>query len=391
MLFRIIISPIRELSNSGKLSGLLLLLATALSLAISNSALGEGYVHFWELPIGLPPLEKTISHWVDDGLMVVFFFLVGLEIKREVLYGELTNIRAALLPVVAAIGGVAVPAGIYLLFTMGTGLTHGWAVPTATDIAFSLGILSLLGDRVPFSLRIFLTALAIIDDLMAVLIIAIFYTADLNIPYLLYSAGILTALIAMNRLKVGWLPLYFLLGLGLWFFVLKSGVHATIAGVLLALTIPTNSLERIEHALQKPVSYLILPLFALANTAIVLSFDTLRELSSPISLGIALGLFLGKPIGIFGSTWIMIKMGMASLPANVTWRRMLGLGFTAGIGFTMAIFIANLSFTDPGRIDLAKLAVILGSVMAALVGLFLLRDRTDIVVVPADEIVKHEA
>ncbi|WP_084446726.1 Na+/H+ antiporter NhaA [Hymenobacter roseosalivarius] len=390
-LFRIIISPIRELSSSGKLSGLLLLLATAFSLAISNSAFGESYLRLWETHIGIAPLEKTMSHWINDGLMVIFFFLVGLEIKREVLYGELTNLRAALLPVVAAVGGVTAPAVIYLLCTTGTGLTHGWAVPTATDIAFSLGILSLLGDRVPFSLRIFLTALAIIDDLLAVVIIAIFYTADLNVTYLLASVGLLVVLVALNRLKIGWLPLYFLLGLALWYCVLKSGVHATIAGVLLALTIPTDAIERIEHALQKPVSYLILPLFALANTAIILSVDTLRELTTPLSLGIVLGLLLGKPIGIFGTSWLMIKTGMASLPANVNWRRLLGLGFTAGIGFTMAIFIANLSFSDASRVDLAKLAVILGSVLSALVGLFLLRPRPDMAAVAAEtpELVKE--
>jgi NhaA family Na+:H+ antiporter len=383
--FRRVISPIRELSDSGKLSGLLLLLATVLSLAISNSAFGESYLRIWETHVGFAPLEKTVSHWINDGLMVIFFFSVGLEIKREVLYGELTNLRAALLPVVAAVGGVTAPAIIYLLFTTGTDLTHGWAVPTATDIAFSLGILSLLGDRVPFGLRIFLTALAIIDDLMAVVIIAIFYTADLNTTYLLASAGLLAVLIGMNRLKIGWLPLYFLLGLALWYCVLKSGVHATIAGVLLALTIPTDAIERVEHALQKPVSYIILPLFALANTAIILSVDTLQQLTNPLSMGIALGLLLGKPIGIFGTCWLMIKSGLASLPANVNWRRMLGLGFTAGIGFTMAIFIANLSFSDASRIDLAKLAVILGSVLSALVGIILLRPRPNIVAATAEK------
>ncbi|TGE23764.1 Na+/H+ antiporter NhaA [Hymenobacter aquaticus] len=372
MLYRIVIVPIRELSESGKLSGLLLLLATIISLLISNSAWGNAYLHFWENPLGWAPLEKTLAHWVDDGLMVIFFFAVGLEIKREVLYGELTDVRQALLPTLAAVGGVAVPAGIYLLFNVGTAAGHGWAVPTATDIAFSLGILSLLGDKVPFGLRVFLTALAIIDDLIAVLIIALFYTAELHTTYLLIAGGLFGVLILLNRLKVSWLPLYFLLGLALWFFVLKSGVHATIAGVLLALTIPTDAIEKLEAALHKPISYLILPIFALANTAIVVSAESVQELLSPLGLGIGLGLLLGKPLGIFGVTWLSVKAGVASLPERVTWVKMLGLGFTAGIGFTMAIFIANLSFTDPGRIDLAKIAVIVGSLVAALLGLLVL-------------------
>ncbi|MCB2377450.1 Na+/H+ antiporter NhaA [Hymenobacter sp. BT635] len=392
MPLRRIIVPIRELSESGKLSGLLLLLATVVSLLVSNSAWSQAYLHFWETKLGAGPLVKTLAHWVDDGLMVVFFFSVGLEIKREVLYGELTDFRQALLPILAAVGGVAVPAGIFLLFNAGTPASHGWAVPTATDIAFSLGILSLLGDKVPFGLRVFLTALAIIDDLIAVLIIALFYTAELNLTYLLAAGGIFAALIVLNRLKVSWLPLYFLLGLGLWFFVLKSGVHATIAGVLLALTIPTEAIEKLEAALHKPISYLILPLFALANTAIVVSAESVGELLSPLGLGIGLGLLLGKPLGIFGASWLAVKAGISSLPERVTWFKMLGLGLTAGIGFTMAIFIANLSFSDPGRIDLAKIAVIVGSLLAALAGLLVLHlaDKADESEAPADLALKPE-
>ncbi|TYZ06546.1 Na+/H+ antiporter NhaA [Hymenobacter lutimineralis] len=373
MPLRRIITPIRELSESGKLSGLLLLLATVVSLVLSNSPWGARYLHFWHTEVGAGPLVKSLAHWVDDGLMVVFFFLVGLEIKREVLYGELTDVRHALLPVLAAVGGVAVPAGIYLLCTAGTPAAHGWAIPTATDIAFSLGILSLLGDKVPPGLRVFLTALAIIDDLLAVLIIAVFYTDELHMGYLLAAGGILAALVVANRLRVKWLPLYFLLGLGLWFVVLQSGIHATIAGVVLALTIPTTAIEQIEHALQKPVSYLILPVFALANTAIVLSGEAVSGLLSPLGMGVGLGLLLGKPVGIFSATWLAVKAGVAELPANVTWLKLLGLAFTAGIGFTMAIFIANLSFSDPALIDVAKLAVIAGSVLAALLGILVLR------------------
>ncbi|PJJ61147.1 Na+/H+ antiporter NhaA [Hymenobacter chitinivorans] len=379
MPLRKILVPIRELSESGKLSGLLLLLATVVSLLVSNSVLGPNYLHFWETPLGWAPLQKTLAHWVDDGLMVVFFFSVGLEIKREVLYGELTDVRQALLPILAAVGGVAVPAGIYLAFNAGTATGHGWAVPTATDIAFSLGILSLLGEKVPPGLRVFLTALAIIDDLIAVLIIALFYTQGLDLTYLLAAGGIMAVLVLLNRLRVTWLPLYFLLGLALWFFVLKSGIHATIAGVLLALTIPTDAIEKLEAALHKPISYLILPVFALANTAIVVSAGAVSELLSPLGLGVALGLLLGKPLGIFGATWLTVKAGISALPERVTWFKMLGLGLTAGIGFTMAIFIANLSFHDPGRVDVAKLAVILGSLLAALAGLFVLHlaDKAD--------------
>jgi NhaA family Na+:H+ antiporter len=393
MPLRKILVPIRELSESGKLSGLLLLLATIVSLLLSNSAWSGSYLHFWETPLGWNPLEKTLAHWVDDGLMVIFFFSVGLEIKREVLYGELTDFRQALLPVLAAVGGVAVPAGIYLLFNAGTAGSHGWAVPTATDIAFSLGILSLLGDKVPLGLRVFLTALAIIDDLIAVLIIALFYTAELNLPYLLAAGGVFVALVVLNRLKISWLPLYFLLGLALWFFVLKSGVHATIAGVLLALTMPVEAIEKLEAALHKPISYLILPIFALANTAIVVSAESVRELLSPLGLGIGLGLLLGKPLGIFGAAWLTVKAGISSLPERVTWFKMLGLGLTAGIGFTMAIFIANLSFTDPARIDLAKIAVILGSLLAAIAGSIVLHlaDKADESNAPAGLVHKPEA
>lgn len=371
--------PIRELSESGKLSGLLLLLATGVSLLLSNSAWAPSYLHLWETHLGAGPLEKTAEHWVNDGLMVVFFFSVGLEIKREVLYGELTDLRSALLPVLAAVGGVVVPAGIYLALNAGTPTSHGWATPTATDIAFSLGILSLLGDKVPPSLRVFLTALAIIDDLIAVLIIALFYTSNLQFHYLLAAGALLLVLTALNRLKVNWLPLYFLLGLGLWFCVLQSGVHATIAGVLLALTIPAGEIERLEAALHKPVSYLILPVFALANTAIMLSAGAVQQLLSPLGLGIGLGLLLGKPLGIAGVSWLAVKAKVASLPDRVTWPKLLGLGFTAGIGFTMAIFIANLSFADPGRVAVAKLAVIAGSLLAATVGLIVLHfaDKAD--------------
>ena len=376
MVLRKIIAPIRELSESGKLSGLLLLLATLISLLVSNSPWREAYHHFWERPIGVSPLEKSVEHWINDGLMVVFFFQVGLEIKREVLYGELTDLRHAMLPVVAAAGGVVLPAGLYLLCAGGTPAGHGWAVPTATDIAFSLGILSLLGDRIPLSLRIFLTALAIIDDLLAVIIIAVVYTSQLHLPYLLGAAGIFAVLVGCNWLKVKALPVYFGLGLILWFCVLQSGIHATIAGVLLAMAIPTAAIEPLEATLHKPVSYFILPLFALANTAIVLSASSFANLASPLGLGVGLGLIVGKPLGIFGATWLMVRTGLSYLPEGITWLKLLGLGCTAGIGFTMAILIANLSFDNAEQVDLAKLAVIIASFASALIGIAVLRAAT---------------
>jgi NhaA family Na+:H+ antiporter len=368
MPLRRIISPIRELSESGKLAGLLLILATVVSLLLSNSHLGPGYLSFWEQHLGYGVLSKSLGHWINEGLMAVFFFSVGLEIKREVLAGELAEPRQALLPMLAAVGGVAVPALIQLAFTHGTAGASGWAIPTATDIAFSLGILALLGDRVPASLRIFLTALAIIDDLLAVGIIAVFYAGSLHWAYLGGAAAIFGALLLMNRLRVRFLAWYFILGAGLWFCVLESGIHATVAGVLLALAIQLARIEALEHALQRPVSYVVLPLFALCNTTIVLAAGAGASLSSALSLGIALGLLLGKPVGIVGVVALLVRQGWARLPAGVSWPQMVGLGFTAGIGFTMAIFIATLSYADPAAVDMAKLAVLLGSTAAALVG-----------------------
>jgi NhaA family Na+:H+ antiporter len=372
MPLRRVIAPIRELSESGKLAGLLLILATLVSLALSNSGLGPQYLGFWEQHLGYGVLSKSLAHWVNDGLMAVFFFSVGLEIKREVLYGDLAEPRQARLPALAAVGGVALPALIHLAFNYGTPAASGWAIPTATDIAFSLGILALLGKQVPPSLRLFLTALAIIDDLLAVGIIALFYAGGLHWAYLGAAALILALLVLLNRRGVKSLAAYFLLGALLWFCVLESGIHATIAGVLLALTIPTARLEDLEHALQRPVSYLILPLFALCNTAIVLSAGVLPELGSAQALGVGLGLLLGKPLGIVGTVGLLVRQGWAELPAGVSWPQMVGLGFTAGIGFTMAIFIATLSYPSAAAVDLAKLAVLLGSALAALVGALVL-------------------
>jgi NhaA family Na+:H+ antiporter len=368
MYIRRVLRPIQALSNSNRLAGLLLLLATTVSLLLSNSPLSRPYLALWETHAGYGLLEKSVAHWINDGLMAIFFFLVGLEIRREVVQGELAKPRQALLPMLAAIGGVVAPALIHLAFNRGTPGASGWAIPSATDIAFSLGILALLGKRVPPSLRIFLAALAIIDDLLAVLIIAIFYSGRLHQEYLGGAACLFGALLLLNKLRVKPLVIYLALGVLLWYCVLESGIHATVAGVLLALVIPMNRIEGIEHALQRPVNYIVLPLFALCNTAIVLNASVLPALISSEALGVALGLLLGKPVGIVGTVALLVWAGVAQLPAQANWRQMLGLGFTAGIGFTMAIFIATLAYSNPAAVDVAKLAVLLGSGAAALAG-----------------------
>ncbi|HEV7348299.1 Na+/H+ antiporter NhaA [Telluribacter sp.] len=367
-----IINPIRDLAESGRLAGILLLLATAISMIWANTANGDEYLLFWERYVGVEPLRKTIMHWINDGLMVIFFFFVGLEIKRELMEGELSTFRQALLPASAAIGGAVVPASLFLLFNSSGPEMNGWAIPTATDIAFSLGMLSLLGDRVPFSLKVFLTALAIIDDLIAVMIIALFYTEDIDTTMLLYSAGVVVVLATLGYFKVKKILPYVLIGIVLWFFVLKSGVHATIAGVLLALTIPLEKVDDIEHSLYKPVNYLIMPIFALANTAIILPDDMGGLLLAPLSLGIIAGLFLGKPLGILFMSWLAVRSRLVKLPLGMHWPHVIGLGFTAGIGFTMSIFITSLSFEDPDRQNMAKLAVIAGTLLSAIMGLLFL-------------------
>ena len=378
-----VIDPIRDLAESGRLSGVLLLAATAVAMVWANSSQGAEFLGFWEQKIGFPPLEKTISHWVNDGLMAVFFFFVGLEIKREILAGELSDWRQAVLPVVAALGGAIVPAAIYLAFNADTIAADGWAIPTATDIAFSLGMLSLLGKRVPFALKVLLTAIAVIDDLIAVLVIALFYTHEIHLDMLLGAAATLGVLFALNHFKVRRFLFYLIPGLLLWFFVLKSGVHATIAGVLLAMTIPLDQVDDLEHAMYKYVNFLIMPIFALANTGIVLAGDVSALLTLPLSLGIVAGLFLGKPLGIVLFSWGVVKADAAQLPAGLKWRHIFGLGFTAGIGFTMSIFIAGLSFPDAAQQSSAKLAIMLGTVLSAAVGLLWLVRVEKSLVLPA--------
>lgn len=364
--------PIRELSESGKLGGVLLILATIVSISITNSSLQESYLHFWHKEISLGFISMHIEHWVNDLLMAVFFFLVGLEIKRELVTGELSSTQKVLMPLIAALGGMILPAVIFTLFNAGTENIHGWAIPTATDIAFSLGVLSLLGKKVPLPLKVFLTALAIIDDLGGILIIAVFYTAKIQFLYLGLSVLIIGVFYLLNRFKVNRFIFYFIPMLLLWYCVYQSGVHATIAGVLSAFFIPIRNVEKYEHVLHQPVNYLILPIFALANTTIALSADSLPHIFSRLGLGIMLALILGKSLGITGFVWLSVKAKICSLDEGTSFKHIFGLGLMAGIGFTMSLFFTALSFKHPENANIARLAIILGSTLSALLGLFYL-------------------
>ena len=369
-----ILNPIAELAEAGKLTGLMLIIATAFSLLLSNSDYGASYIKLWEHEIGFSFLHKSILHWINDGLMPLFFLLVGIEIKREFTKGELSDLRQAVLPVGAAIGGILVPAAIFVMFNFrNTENMSGWAIPTATDIAFSLGVLSLLGNRVPFALKVFLVALAIIDDLGAIVIIAVFYSHDMNMMMMILALAVFMVLLIFSRFRVKSSLLYIGGGGLLWFFILKSGIHPTIAGVLVALIVPRELAEEMEHSLTRPVSYFILPLFALANTAIPLSFQLGEGLFSALSIGIIAGLFLGKPLGVIGMSMILKRLKLAELPAGVSWKHIIGVGFIAGIGFTMSIFIASLSFEESGPASVAKLAIIIGSLVAAITGTIIIR------------------
>jgi NhaA family Na+:H+ antiporter len=372
ILRRTVFNPIQALANDGRLTGVLLIMMTAISLMLSNSPAGSRYLEFWHIEFGPAFFHESLLYWINDGLMAVFFFLVGLEIKRELLIGQLSDRRRALLPAVAAAGGMLFPALIYLSLNLHTAYHHGWAIPTATDIAFSLGVISLVGKKAPMPLKVFLTALAIIDDLGAVIIIATFYTSGLHLSYLLLSIGILVVLLLMNRYGVQRFIWYLPAGLLLWFCVFESGIHATVAGVLFALTIPLPMIERLEHLLHRPVNFGIMPIFALANTAIVLPLDNLSALISPLSGGIVLGLVVGKPAGIFLASYFSVKYHLARRPAEVNWVQVLGAACAAGIGFTMSIFIASLSFTDPVLLDAAKISVLAGSLVSAVTGLLIL-------------------
>ena len=361
--------------KSEKFSGFLLIGCTALSLLVANSSWGENYAHFWHYPFA----GLTVELWVNDGLMAVFFLLVGLEIEREIYIGELSTFRLAILPIVAALGGMLVPAGIHLLLNNGTPTASGAGIPMATDIAFALGILSLAGKAVPPAIKVFLTALAIIDDLGAILVIALFYTEQLSILYLSIALLTFALLFFMGKKGItkGWV--YGIGGLVLWYCMFRSGVHATISGVLLAFAIPfgkggDQSLSaRLQHFLHPIVAYFIVPVFALANTGIILSGEILHTLGSVNSLGIMMGLTLGKPIGIVLFSAVAVQIKTASLPSGVAWKHIMAAGMLAGIGFTMSIFITILAFPDSATIVSSKVAILVASLLSAFIGLFTFR------------------
>ena len=369
----------QEFIASGKAGGAILILCTLVSLAIANSAWGSSYLGFWHIPLG----GLTVELWINDALMAIFFLLVGLELKRELVNGELSDLRNAMLPILAAAGGIAVPAGIHFALNGGTPTQAGVGIPMATDIAFALGVLALLGNRVPASLKVFLAALAVMDDLGAIIVIAVFYTAQLSIAYLVGALAVFVALRLMNtRLRILALWPYLLGGALMWFLMLKSGVHATIAGVLLAFTIPYSAQEDdaaspshlLEHVLHKPVAFLILPIFALANTGIVIGADWAGELSSLNSLGILVGLVLGKPGGILLFSFAAVAIGVCRLPLDLAWRHVLGAGMLGGIGFTMSIFITNLAFVGHADIiNASKMSILAASVIAGTIGFIWLK------------------
>lgn len=429
---RRLVAPIQRFIQDQAESGVLLLPAALLALLLANSALAPYYEALLHLPIGISvgpyALNLSVEHWINDGLMAVFFLLVGLEIKREVLMGELADRRAALLPVVAACGGALLPALIYFALNASGPGQAGWGIPMATDIAFTLGCLALLGDRVPFALKVFVTAVAIVDDLIAVLVIALFYSGTLNWTAVAVAALVLGLMFGANRLGVRRLWLYLSLGVLVWLAVFESGVHASIAGVLVALTVPAygrrdpqdfvaeagdllaaydvaeaddsparagardqavllaleeasdeaaSPLQLLEHALERPVNLVIMPVFALANAGVHLTAGTLGGEGNWVALGVFLALVLGKPIGLVGASWLAVRAAGAQLPAGTTWRHMVGAGILAGIGFTMSIFIANMAFeAEPALLNAAKLGILVASTVAGVAGLGWLRRVT---------------
>ncbi len=381
---RKIIHPLQHFIHDSRSVGITLLACTIISLLLSNIGFWEdSYRNIWSdsfngvlehhIHFGFISLPNSPLLVINDGFMAIFFFLVGMEIKREMLTGELSSIKKSLLPVFGAIGGMLVPAIIYSLFNKGTNGMQGWAIPTATDIAFTLGIASLLGHRIPVSLKIFLTALAIIDDLGAIIVIALFYGAQIQLLYLAGCAAIILILWILNRAKIKFGIVHWLLGILLWYCMYNSGIHATVAGVVFAMMIPTSLLTKFELHLHKPVYFIIMPLFVLANTAIILPANALQELNTPISWGILIGLIIGKPLGICAACYFLVKKKLADLPRGVNWHKMIGVGLLAGIGFTMSVFISTLAFTDNAQQDIAKISVLLASFIAMVVGYFWLK------------------
>ncbi len=372
---RHILSPLQLIIQDSRSLGIILSLCAVISITISNTSWGSQYISFWLTEIHIPgnlTLPHSLLHWINDFFMAIFFFLVGMEIKRELLVGELSDIKKAIVPVFAAIGGMVVPALIYTMISSGTPYTAGWGIPMATDIAFSLGIASLLGNRVPISLKIFLTALAIIDDLGAIAMIAVFYGGAIQWLYLLMTVIVLSVLYFLGKSKKPYPPLQFLFSLILWYLVFNSGIHATVAGVLFAFMIPMGQLTKFEHQFHTPVNFIILPVFALANTAINLPSDIFIALQHPVNIGITLGLALGKPLGIFLFCLLLVSLKWGSLPEDAGWGQIIGIGMLAGIGFTMSIFIAALAFQDQTTQDLAKIGVLLGSIISIIAGSIML-------------------
>ncbi|MBS1752256.1 MAG: Na+/H+ antiporter NhaA [Bacteroidetes bacterium] len=368
---KILVNPLQRIVNDSRSVGIILFACSIVSICVANISFGKQYIDFWNSSFHLPDyihLPHSLLHWINDGAMAVFFFLVGMEIKRELLQGELSSLQQSLMPLFAAIGGMIVPAILYMFFNKNTAFQHGWGIPMATDIAFSLGILSMLGKKVPLPLKVFLTALAIIDDLGAILVIALFYGSALNWLYLMAGVIVFTILLLLPKLKIrfGWWN--FLLGILLWYFIFNSGIHATIAGVLFAFSIPSDQLSNLEHRLHTPVNFIILPIFALANTAIVIPSNFTESLSSTLNYGIITGLVLGKPLGIVLACWCLTRLKWGQLPEGANWMQITGVGILAGIGFTMSIFVSMLAFDDHTMQDAAKVGVLIASVIAAIVG-----------------------
>lgn len=358
-----------------KSGGLLLLFVTILSITLANSSFQVPYIALWEKEFG----GHSITHWINDGLMTIFFLMIGLELEREIYHGELSNIKNAALPIMGALGGMFVPAALFLALNFGTVSQSGAGIPMATDIAFAIGILSLLGNKVPVSLKVFLTALAVIDDLGAIIVIAVFYTSSIAFVNLAIALGIWGVLFVLNRMKIYNLIPYLIGGVVMWYFMLNSGVHATITGVILAFVIPFGDGSEkspsylLQHFLHKPVSFLILPLFAIANTGIAIGSDWNEGLHSPYAYGIILGLVVGKPLGILLFSYIGVNAGFSSLPKKLRWRHILGAGMLGGIGFTMSIFITFLAFKDPETIVFSKIAILIASFVSGILGFIYLK------------------
>jgi len=371
--------------ESERASGIILLAAAITSILIANSPSGKGFLDFWHIKMGFDlgvlHLRYDLSHWINDGLMAIFFLMIGLEIEREIYIGELSDLKNASLPIFAAVGGMLVPALMYIGLNQGKPTQNGFGIPMATDIAFALGALTLLGDKVPTSIKVFLAAFAIIDDLGAMVVIALFYAEGFSLSYLLLALAVFAFLLLINRRGVDSIPLYLLMGLLMWYLMLQSGVHASIAGVLLAFAIPFRDASshspshKLLHFLNKPVALLVMPIFALANTGILVSGNFLQDIVTYNTVGIFGGLLVGKPLGIIMFAFLAIKLGLAKLPEDVGYTELLGIGFLGGIGFTMSIFITILAFGETAVAQNSKIAILLGSFSSGALGLLILKRR----------------